>query len=496
MCKVDAALGQVMCQRWPVRCSPRTTLPQLAARALSVTDKGDLPPRCRIVFPQWLARLLPRWQLAAQWATPKAPTSNSMSASQADLLRQLSLDRNTLNAPRPRRWPWWLAAVVIIAAVVFLALQQKPAATATASFELVEVRAADQAASATGAVLDASGYVIARRAATVSAKVTGKVLEVNIEEGQKVQEGQILARLDDANSQAQLDLARAQAQQAGAQAAELRVALRNAERDLTRQRDVFAKKFVAQAAVDNAETNVEQIKARLQSVQRAVDVAERQVEVARRSAEDSIIRAPFTGVVTVKNAQPGEMISPLSGGGSSFTRSGIGTLVDMNSQEIEVDVAESFISKVQAGAPVSIKLNAYPDAEFKGSVIALVPTADRAKATVKVRVGFARNADGSLDSRILPELGARVSFLNPTPSPLAAPKGGVYIPLEALYGEDGERHVFLADRGSLRKLPVQTATREGTAWHVPSGLVAGAKVAIGTDLKDGLPVPKDEGQRP
>ena len=332
--------------------------------------------------------------------------------------------------------------------------------------------------------------MVARRAATVSAKVTGKVLDVLIEEGQKVQAGQVLAHLDDLNARAQLDLARAQAEQSRAQAAELRVTLANAERDLGRQREVFAKKLVAQAAVDNAETAVAQLDARLASVQKAVAVAQQQVVVAQRSVDDTVIRAPFTGVVTVKNAQPGEMISPLSGGGSSFTRSGIGTLVDMNSQEIEVDVAESFIGKVVSGAPVKIKLNAYPEAELKGSVIAIVPTADRAKATVKVRVAFAREPDGTLDARILPEMGARVSFMTAAPKEPVAPKTGVYVPVEAVQGEGAGAHVFVAENGVAKKLAVTLGAREGNEWNIPAGLAAGSTLAVGTGLKDGDKVPQ------
>ena len=411
-----------------------------------------------------------------------------MADTQADLLRQLSMDRNTpMSRGGPSRWPWIVAALALLGVAAFFIADRRPAEGATQALVTTVVARSAAGVQAASAVLDASGYVVARRAATVSAKITGKVVDVLIEEGQKVNEGQVLAHLDDANSRAQLDLALAQAEQSKAQATELEVGLTNARRDLQRQSDLMSKKLVSQAAVDNASTAVDQLKARLVSVQKAVAVSQQQVLVARQNVDDSVIRAPFTGVVTVKNAQPGEMISPLSGGGSSFTRSGIGTLVDMNSQEIEVDVAESFIGKVVSGAPVKIKLNAYPDADFKGSVIAIVPTADRAKATVKVRVAFARDEQGQLDARILPEMGARVSFLasQQEAAATAAPKTGVYVPVAAVQGEGAKAHVFVVSDGVAHAQTVVTGAREGNDWLIPQGLAAGTVLAVGNDIKDG-----------
>ncbi len=217
-----------------------------------------------------------------------------------------------------------------------------------------------------GPVLDASGYVTARRQATVSAKITGKVTEVMIEEGMRVKEGDVLARLDDTEAKAQLSLAQAQLTAARSQLAEVRAMLVQAERDYDRQQELFRRQLVAEQAMDAARAQRDMLRARLGNLEEQIRVAQESVGVARVQLDNTEIRAPFSGVVVAKSAQPGEMISPISAGGG-FTRTGIGTIVDMDSLEIQVDVNEAFINRVAAGQPVEAILNAYPDWKIPGA---------------------------------------------------------------------------------------------------------------------------------
>lgn len=393
-------------------------------------------------------------------------------SSQADLLRQLSIDRSGHDAPRPgAKWPWIVAALVIAsgAAAYFF----KP--DGAVPVRLVQATA-QGGAPLSSSVLDASGYVVARRQATVSSKLTGKVIAINFEEGQKVAEGEVLARLDPSNLDAQMGLVRAQVEQSRAQLAEIRVSLVNAERDAARNRDLVGKKLVPQSAADNADTAVAQLKARLASTEQGVRVAQQQVLVNQRSLDDTVVRAPFAGVITVKNAQPGELISPLSAGGAG-TRTGLGTLVDMNSLEVEVDVNENFLNKVKPGQKARTKLNAYPDWEIPSELIAIIPTADRSKATVKVRVGFTRAAGEAPDARILPDMGARVSFLaDDTPAPAtAAPARRVLAPTEAISGDA----VFVVTGDTVKRQVVKTGAVEGSETTILEGLAGGESLAVG-----------------
>jgi RND family efflux transporter MFP subunit len=252
---------------------------------------------------------------------------------------------------------------------------------------------------------------------------------------------------------------------------------------------------LAQAGVIST-TALEQSKANYDAKQTDVAVAQGNLavrraalEIAQRDLDDTIVRAPFTGVVTSKNAQPGEIVSPLSAGGG-FTRSGICTLVDMDSLEVEVDVSENFISRVKADEPATLKLNAYPDWNIPAYVIAVVPTADRSKATVKVRVGFK-----SRDPRILPEMGARVSFLSREQNPAnggATSAGAVTLPPDAVQANAGAATgvVYVLHDETLERREVKLGARDGDALTVIAGLSAGERVAVGdfTKLSDGAHV--------
>ena len=278
----------------------------------------------------------------------------------SELLKQLRIDRSDTEAPRSRaRWFVLVGCVLLVLAGGLLwfsltLLELPTVRTAVA-------RAASQE-SMTGSVLDASGYVTARRQATVSAKITGKVAEVLIEEGMRVKEGDVLARLDDTEAKAQLALAQAQLTAARAQLAEIRAQLVQAERDYTRQRGLADRQLISAQALEAALAQRDMLRARLASTEEQIRVAQESVAVAQVQLDNTVVRAPFSGVVVAKAAQPGEMISPISAGGG-FTRTGIGTIVDMDSLEIQVDVNEAFINRVKPDQPVEAMLNAYPDME-------------------------------------------------------------------------------------------------------------------------------------
>lgn len=402
----------------------------------------------------------------------------------SDKLSQLRIDRNE---PPPSGGGRKFLAIGIVVALAlgagawwfFGRGETWTVATAMAQ----PVTTASAAASATGSVLDATGYVTARRQATVSAKVTGRVSEVLIEEGQRVEAGQVLARLEAIDAQAQLDLSKAQLDAARALLAELRVQLAQAERNLKRQDDMYAKKLTSQQASEDAQTQVASLRARIKAQETQVQVAQRGVEVGQVQLDNTVVTAPFSGVITVKAAQPGEIVSPMSAGGG-FTRTGIGTIVDMSSLEIEVDVNESYIGRVKAGQPVESTLNAYPDWKIPGKVIAIIPTADRSKATVKVRISIDTKED-----RIVPDMGARVAFMeekkpaaatNAPPTPLP----GALVPGAAVVSAADGSVVYVVKNGKAEQRKVSVGQTMGASRQILSGVAVGEQVAVGPP--DGL----------
>jgi RND family efflux transporter MFP subunit len=320
-------------------------------------------------------------------------------------------------------------------------------------------------------VLNASGYVTARREATVSSKITGKVVEVMIEEGMKVQEGQVLARLDDTNVKTSLRLAEAQLDSAKKSLEETRVRIREAEQELLRQTNLVTSRIATQADYDHAEAACMALKAKLEQQASDVIVADRQVASWQQQLDDTIIRAPFSGIVTSKNAQPGEMISPISAGGG-FTRTGICTIVDMQSLEVEIDVNESYINRVEAGQPVEATLDAYPEWKIPCKVIAIIPTADRQKSTVKVRVGF-----DSLDPRILPEMSIKVAFREGAAGQ-SNPSKVVVIPKNAVHQENGLDVIMVAQNGRAERRAVSVSSATAGEAVLSSGVMAGEKIIV------------------
>jgi RND family efflux transporter MFP subunit len=328
-------------------------------------------------------------------------------------------------------------------------------------------------------VLNASGYVTARRQATVSSKVTGKVLEVLIEEGMSVSEGQLLARLDGSNASALVDLSTAQLRAARSDLEETRVRMAEARLELERVENLVESRIASAADLDRARADVDSLAARLESQSQGVAVAERSLAVARQALDDTLIRAPFDGVVVAKNAQPGEMISPMSSGG--FTRTGIGTVVDMSSLEIEVDVNESYINRVTPGQRVEATLDSYPDWKIPSSVIAIIPTADRSTATVKVRIGF-----DELDPRILPDMGVKVAFQG-VDEGAGATSAAVVVPNDAIRNDGNTDLVFVVANGRVERRAIKSGDVDGNEAFVLSGLSGGERVVVGgpVELKDG-----------
>lgn len=385
----------------------------------------------------------------------------------SELLKQLRIDRGRPRRSRGRLVLLTAAAVVGLGVLLWLVLAWRTPPTV----RTVAARAASGPGAAS--VLDASGYVTARRQATVSAKITGKVVDVRIEEGMRVEEGAVLARLDDSEAKAQVALARAQLAAARAQQEEIQAQLAQAERDYTRQHDLFERQLVSAQAMDAARAQRDTLRARLGSNEQQIRVATEAVSVAEVQLDNTVIRAPFSGVVTAKAAQPGETISPISAGGG-FTRTGIGTIVDMESLEIQVDVNEAYINRVTPGQPVEATLNAYPDWQIPGAVIAIIPAADRSKATVKVRITIEQK-----DSRLVPDMGVRVAFLSAEPArPAPAAEPAVLVPAEAVRAEGSTGTVFVYAGGRVARRSVTLGQTVGGDREVVGGLAPGERVVV------------------
>jgi RND family efflux transporter MFP subunit len=383
-------------------------------------------------------------------------------------LDALRIDRDDEETTGSRRGVWIAVAVVVAAlGAGAWAWLGRPRAVAvhTAAAEAI-------AGGPSGAVLNASGYVTARRQATVSSKVTGKVVAVLVEEGMAVEEGQVLARLDPAIAERSLGLVLAELAAARQALDETRVRLREAEINLGRVRRLAEERVVSQSDVDAAEAEADSLRARLGVGREQVTVAERVAALRRQELDDTVIRAPFSGVAISKDAQPGEMISPVSAGGG-FTRTGICTLVDMRSLEIEVDVNEAYIGRVRPGQPAEAVLDAYPEWRIPARVIITVPAADRQKATVKVRLAFDR-----LDPRILPDMGVKVAFLGEEGQQAAAGKPAVRVPRSAVRGDAASPLVFVVVGDRVERRAVRLGPAPGEQAEVVAGLAAGEQVVV------------------
>lgn len=359
-----------------------------------------------------------------------------------------------------------LGAVVLVTGLVLALRGQKP------SVEVAVARGADEKAVA---LLNASGYVTPRRRATVAAKITGRVDQVYAEEGMPVKEGQVLATLDCSDANSRLTAAKADRDATAASIADLEVNLANADRELRRAKELQASGIQSVQALDQARTTADSLRARLALAKEQVRAAGARIQVAAQEVENCTVRAPFGGIVVSKDAQVGEMVSPISAGGG-FTRTGIATIVDMQSLEIEVDVNESYIARIKPGQAVTATLDAYPDWNIPARVRTIIPTADRQKATVKVRISFSK-----LDPRLLPDMGVKVAFLEDEPAGHKA--GGrapaqALIPNEAVRQENGKSVVYLVREGRLERRVVSVGAQRGKDVEVLAGVSEGDQVVV------------------
>lgn len=417
--------------------------------------------------------------------------SESASTSNRASLNDLRMPAE-LRAPERSRPTGTIIVLLLVVAVLALVgfwLWRRASVPKVVTATVTQVEG--QAAGAAGSVLDASGYVTARRQATVSSKVTGKVLEVLVEEGSVVAEGQVLARLDDSLLARELDLGKARLASDKVALNELAVRLGLAETNLRRTRELVAGKIAAQSQLDADQAEVDSFKAQLATARENLTVTERELALTRQQIDDAVIRAPFAGVAISKDAQPGEMISPVSAGGG-FTRTGICTLVDMASLEIEVDVNENYINRVVAGQRVEAVLNAYADWRIPARVITTVPAADRQKATVKVRIGFEQ-----LDPRILPDMGVKVRFLAEESPDSAVVTTRLLVPRAAVRGQGEAGAVFVVVDGKVERRAIRLGAGDQDPAEVLAGLAAGETVVLDppAELADGESVRVAKGDK-
>jgi RND family efflux transporter MFP subunit len=395
-----------------------------------------------------------------------------------DLLQQLRIDRAQRDDDESRpRWPWIVGVAVLVLVVAGLAatfaLRGQAATVETST-------AVTAASSSDAAVLQATGYVVARRQATISAQIIGTLTEVSVDEGAHVKQGQILARLDPTAYQAQLDSTRAQYAAAQASVTKARAVLKQDRANAARMNDVVDRGYVSKQAAEQANTQVATDAAALDVAITQAKAARDQMRAAEVNLDFTVIRAPFAGVVTAKGAEVGEIVSPYTAGGGGIA-GGLATIVDMNSLEVDVDVNESYISRVKPGMPVEAILDAYPDWKIPAHVIAIIPSADRSKATVKVRIALDKK-----DPRILPEMGVRVSFLEKS-GDNHQPLPGVLVPKSAVVKRDGKDVVFVVKDGQAQRTSVTAGADFSDMKQVLQGLDAGAEVITTppADLKDG-----------
>lgn len=389
-------------------------------------------------------------------------------------LSALRIDEGSRHQRGGPKWSRWLAValgvIFLISAAVYALRGKTP---------LVEVAAA-QAPSAGGevALLNASGYVTPRRRATVAAKITARVTQMYADEGMRVKDGQILALLDDSDYRVRLNSAKADRDATAAQLQDLQVQLANAQIELHRTQQLTSQGVSSPEALDNARTAADSLRAKIAMTKEQVQASDAKIRVAQQDLDNCTVRAPFAGIVVSKDAQVGEMVSPNSAGGG-FTRTGIATIVDMKSLEVEVDVNESYIARVRPGMPVTSVLDAYPNWQIPSKVRTIIPTADRQKATVKVRIAF-----DQLDPRILPDMGVKVTFLGNESRAAKSEGVKVLVPQAAVRSENGSQVVYLYRAGHVERRAVGVGETRGSDTEITAGLAPGDQVVVSS--LDGL----------
>ena len=401
-----------------------------------------------------------------------------MGATTGQDLSALRIDEGARKASGPKWFRWFAAAIgalLLVSGAVFAFKGETPS---------VEVAPAHAEVEAREVLLNASGYVTPRRRATIAAKITGRVTQMIADEGLHVREGEVLAVLDDSDARVRLNSAKADRDATSAALKDLQVQLENADRELRRTQALEKQGVSSTQALDLARTAADSLRAKISLSDEQTQAAEERFRVAQQDLDNCTVRSPFTGIVVSKDAQVGEMVSPISAGGG-FTRTGIATVVDMQSLEIEVDVNESYIARVTTGMPVTAILDAYPDWKIPAKVRTVIPTADRQKATVKVRISFDR-----LDPRILPDMGVKVTFLGDEPKAAQAGAPRLLVPQGAVRNENGNSIVYVYHDGRVEQRAVRVGGTRGSDQEIIAGLAGGDQVVVsGFDgLSDGARV--------
>jgi len=409
-------------------------------------------------------------------------------------LGSLRINDTKRNATRAsRRWLWFVlaaAVLVILGGLGATFVQSKPQ---------VEVAPAQKPATGPTGVLNASGYITPRRRATIAAKITGRVTSVLFDEGTRVSDGQLLATLDDSDARRALDSAKADRDSSQAAIADFEVQLKNADIELSRTRELVKSGVSTQQALDSATTTADSLHAKIALAKQQVIAADARIREQQQAVDNCVIRAPYAGIVVSKDAQVGEMVSPVSAGGG-FTRTGIATIVDLHSNEIEVDVSEAYIAKVQAEQGVTAVLDAYPDWQIPGKVRTVIPTADRQKATVKVRISFTaddhkRLIDPATQPRILPDMGVKVTFLEEEKPQGAKGKeeksaAVALVPQSSIRQDNSSKFVFVIKGDTLERRAVKLGENRGADVEILAGLQPEALVVVKgpESLRDGQAV--------
>jgi len=394
------------------------------------------------------------------------------------------------NSSSNRRWIWIVLAVIVVGLI-------GAAASAFRNRKIeIEVAPAARPMSGPAGILNASGYVTPRRRATIAAKITGRVTAVFFDEGTRVTEGQLLATLDDSDVRRALDAAKADRDSSQAAIADFEVQLRNAEIELRRTQQLVKEGVQTQQALDSAVTAADSLRAKIALAKQQVLASEARIREQQQAVDNCTIRAPFAGIVVSKDAQVGEMVSPVSAGGG-FTRTGIATVVDLHSNEFEVDVSEAYIAKVFPDQPVDATLDAYPDWKIPGKVRTVIPTADRQKATVKVRISITEPdhvhlLDPAKEPRILPDMGVKVTFLEKEPKKGEEKKSAAVamVPQKAVHQDSTSKFVFVVKNDTLERRAVKTGEERGSDVEIIAGLSPDMLVVVnGPDgLRDGQQV--------
>jgi HlyD family secretion protein len=382
-----------------------------------------------------------------------------------DELAKLRIDRSLAPVKRRRRSGWWIAGIVAIAVLAGAWFALRPRASAVATTPIVTAYASQQFV-----VLNAAGYVVAQRKAAISSKASGRLEWLGVAEGTRVKAGEVIARLDARDVAAQLEAARANVEVAKAALEQARAEERDAAASLDRTQNLNKQKFVSQSALDQAKARADRAVAGVASARAAIVAAQATAKNAQIAVDYTLIRAPFDGIILSKSANVGDMVTPFSSAADS--KGAVVTMADMSTLEVEADVSESSLARIHPGQPAEIVLDALPDTRFRGAVSRMVPTVDRAKATVMTKVRFE-----AIDPRVLPEMSAKVSFLS---RPVTAEQQAAMIAVhrDALTQRDGKTLVFVLRDGKAVAVPVTPGPTVGELTAVTGEVKSGEKAVL------------------